>query len=67
MSAKSITDQLVQQVAEDLRACYALDDEDVRALGARLADSAGARSAESLEFAERFVAEHRATFDRLAK
>jgi len=67
VSAKGITDELVRQVADDLRARYALDDEDVRALGARLADTAGTRSAENLEFAERFATEHRETFDRLAK
>lgn len=67
MSAKDITDELVRRVADDLRARYALDDEDVRALGALLADSPGARSAENLEFAERFMTEHRKTFDRLAK
>jgi len=55
------------QSPTDLRARYALDDEDVRALGARLADPAGSRSAENLEFAERVIGEHLDTFDRLAK
>jgi hypothetical protein len=45
---------------------YGLDDEDVRALGSRLADSAAARSAENTEFAKRFTEQHRETFDRLA-
>ena len=67
MSAKGITDELVQQVADDLRARYGLDDEDVRALGSRLADSAAARSAENLEFAKGFTEERRDTFDRLAE
>lgn len=67
MSAKAITDELVRQVADDLRARYGLDDEDVRALGSRLADAAGARSAGNLEFAKRFTDEHRETFDRLAE
>ena len=67
MSAKGITDELVQQVADDLRTRYGLDEEDVRALGSRLADAASARSAENLEFAERFADEHRETFDRLAE
>ena len=66
MSAKGI-DELVRQVADDLRARYDLDDEDIRALGSRLADSVGARSGENLEFAKRFTEEHRETFDRLAK
>lgn len=66
MSAKGITDELVHQVADDLRARYGLDDEGVRALGSRLAEDAGARSAENLEFAER-TEEHRETFDRLAE
>jgi hypothetical protein len=38
-----------------------------RTLGTRLAEPADARSAENLEFAERFTAEHRETFDRLAQ
>jgi len=67
VSAKGITDELVQQVADDLRTRYGLDEEDVRALGSRLADAASARSAENLEFAERFADEHRETFDRLAE
>lgn len=67
VSAKGITDELVRQVADDLRTRYDLDDDDVRVLGARLADAAGARSAENLEFADRFTDEHRETFDRLAK
>ena len=67
MSAKGITDELVHQVADDLRARYGLDDEGVRALGSRLAEDAGARSAENLESAERFTEEHRETFDRLAE
>jgi hypothetical protein len=67
VSARGITDELVQRVADDLRARYGLDDEDVRLLGSRLADSAGARRAENLEFAKRFAEEHRATFDRLAE
>jgi hypothetical protein len=67
VSAKGITDELVHQVADDLRARYGLDDEDVRALGSRLAEDAGARSGENLEFAERFTEEHRETFDRLAE
>ena len=67
MSAKGITDELVQQVADDLRSRYGLDDDDVRALGSRLAGAAGERGAENLEFARRFTDEHRETFDRLAE
>jgi hypothetical protein len=67
VSARGVTDELVQRVADDLRARYGLGDEDVRLLGSRLADAAGARSAENLEFAKRFTDEHRATFDRLAE
>jgi hypothetical protein len=67
VSAKGITDELVQRVADDLRARYGLDDEDVRALGSRLAHAADVRSTENLEFAKRFTEEHRETFDRLAK
>jgi hypothetical protein len=39
----------------------------VRALATRLADPAGARSAENREFATRFTDDHRETFDRLAE
>jgi hypothetical protein len=67
VSAKGITDELVQQVADELRTRYGLDDEDVRALGSRLADAASERRTENLEFAKRFTDEHRETFDRLAE
>jgi hypothetical protein len=67
VSAERITHELVRQVANDLRARYGLDDEDMRALGSRLADSAGTPSTENIEFAKRFTEEHRETFDRLAK
>ena len=67
MSAKGITDELVRQVANDVCARYGLDDEGMRALGSRLADSTGAHSAENIEFAKRFTEEHRETFYRLAK
>ena len=59
--------ELVRQVANDLCARYGLDDEGMRALGSRLADSTGAPSAENIELANRFTEEHRETFDRLAK
>jgi hypothetical protein len=67
VSAEGITDDLVRKVADDLRARYDLDDEDMRALGARLAESGGPHSAENLEFAKRFTDKHRETFDRLAE
>jgi hypothetical protein len=67
VSARDITDELVDQVADELRSRYGLDDEDVAALGSRLADTAGARSTKNIEFAERFTDEHRETFDRLAE
>lgn len=68
MSANEITEDLVRQVADHLRQRYALDDEDVRALGARLAgDPHVTRRAENDAFAERFTNKHRETFDRLAK
>lgn len=69
MSVPVITDELVKRVADDLRARYELDDEQVRALGARLAapERLAARSAENVAFAERFTAEHRETFDRLGR
>ena len=67
MSADGITDELVQQVADDLRDRYGLDDEAIRTLGSRLAGPGGMRSAENLEFAERFSDAHRETFQRLAE
>lgn len=68
MSSRAITDELVRQVTDDLRQRYALDDEDVRKLGHRLADGEQpARSSENHAFAERFIAAHRETFDRLGK
>ena len=66
MSVDRISDEFVRLIAEDLRSRYELDEADVRALGARLASPTG-RSAENLEFAERFTDEHRETFDRLAE
>jgi hypothetical protein len=67
VGAKDITNEFVRKVADDLRTRYSLDDDAVRALGARLADSTGVRSAQNTSFAERFVEEHRETFDRLAQ
>jgi hypothetical protein len=68
MSAKVISDELVQRVGNDLHERYGLDDEDVRRLGARLADDPRVqRRAENLAFAERFTDEHRQTVERLAE
>jgi hypothetical protein len=65
MSTRDITDELVRQVADELRERHGLDDDDLRAVGERLA--AGSRSEDNRRFAERFVDEHRETFDRLAE
>jgi hypothetical protein len=68
MSARPITKELVQQVSEDLRTRYDLDEEDVRVLGARLAGQDRAdRHDENITFAQQFTAEHRETFDRLGQ
>jgi len=68
MSARPITEELVQQVSEDLRIRYALDEEDVRVLGARLADQdRTGRHDENVAFAQQFTAKHRETFDRLSQ
>ncbi|MDO8211968.1 hypothetical protein [Conexibacter sp. CPCC 206217] len=68
MGAQRITDDVVREVARDLRERYAFDDEDVRFLGAKLADDPRvARRADDRAFAERFIGEHRETFDRLAE
>jgi hypothetical protein len=67
MSARDVTDELVERVARDLRDRYSLDEEAVRALGARLANPNNSRAVENLLFAERFVTEHRETFERLGQ
>jgi hypothetical protein len=68
VSSRPITDQLVREVAEDLRARYALDEEDIRALGARLAaDERDQRRVENVAFAQRFSAEHHETLERLGR
>lgn len=68
MVPRPVTDELVEQIAGDLRVRYALDDEAVRTLGERLAgDDRTGRPAENQAFGERFVAEHAATFARLAQ
>jgi hypothetical protein len=67
MSARGISDEFVEQVSNDLRERYGLDDEDVRLLGVRLADDPKlARRVENIAFAERFTDQYRETFDRLA-
>jgi hypothetical protein len=68
MSARPITKELVQQVSDDLRTRYNLDEEDLRTLGARLADrDHPQRHNENIAFAQQFTAEHRETFDRLGQ
>ncbi len=68
MSTKGISDELLLRVAGELRQRYELDDEDIRALGARLADDPRLeRRVENLVFAERFTDSHRETFDRLGR
>ncbi|MBB4663101.1 hypothetical protein [Conexibacter arvalis] len=67
LGAQRITDDVVREVARDLRERYAFDD-DVRLRGAKLADDPRvARHAENRAFAECVIGEHRETFDRLAK
>jgi len=65
MSVKDINDELVRQIADELRERHGLDEEDVRVLGARLA--ADSRSRENHRFAERFTDEHREPFGRLSQ
>ncbi len=68
MSDRSITDELVRQAIDDLQARYDLDAEDLRALGTRLSEiDPTVRSGENVSFADQFVAEHSATFDRLSR
>jgi predicted small metal-binding protein len=52
MSVKDINDELVRQIADELRERHGLDEE---------------RSRENHKFAERFTDEHRETFDRLSQ
>jgi hypothetical protein len=68
MASRDITDELVSEIARDLQTRYALDDEDMRAVGERLAgDRAAGRTEENVNFAERFLGEHPSTFDRLSR
>jgi hypothetical protein len=68
VSGRSITDELVQQVIDDLQERYDLDTEDLRALGTRLSGiDPTVRSGENVAFAKQFVAEHSATFNRLSR
>jgi hypothetical protein len=68
VARREITPEFVEQVVADLQARYALDDDEVRTLGAMLADPArSGDQTENVAFAERFVAEHQATFDRLGQ
>jgi hypothetical protein len=68
MSARPITKELVQQVSEDLRTRYDLDEEDLRVLGPRLAEQDRAdRHDENVAFAHQFTEQHRETFDRLGQ
>lgn len=60
--------RITEDVARDLRERYGFDDEDLRLLGAKLADGPQAvRRAENRAFAERFVGEYREMFGRLAR
>jgi hypothetical protein len=66
VSAKGITDELVQQVADELEpATDSTTGTCVRS--ARDLPTPRARAAPNIEFAKRFTEEHRETFDRLAK
>jgi hypothetical protein len=68
VASRHITEELVAQVVADLHTRFALDEDDVRALGAKLAEPArGDSRTENLAFAERFVADHQATFERLGQ
>lgn len=66
MSTQPITEQLVREVAQDLRERYALDEDDLRALGTELAAGA-ANAAQSAAFAQAFIADHPATVERLSR
>lgn len=68
MASRDITDELVSEIVRDLRDRYALDEDELRTVGARIAGGGATdRAAENVAFAERFVAEHRGTFDGLGK
>jgi hypothetical protein len=63
-----ITDELVAQTVTNLDTRCALDADDVHSLGAKLHRPARDDGrTENLAFAERFVADHQATFERLGQ
>lgn len=68
MGTPRITDELVAEVAAELRDRYGFDSDDLRALGAALAGrDTDRRASENRAFAARFVAQHPDTFDRLSR
>lgn len=68
MGSSVVTDELVRQVWNDLRARYSLAPGDIRVLGERLAGTEQeSRAAENREFAARFTEQHDSTFDRLSR
>lgn len=68
MASTPITDELVARIAADLQERYGFDSEAVRLVGERLAaHDRAARAAENAAFADRFVADHPDTFDRLGR
>lgn len=67
MAATSIGTELVEQIARDLAERYSLDAASIREVGRRLAGEVDDRSRENIEFADRFMKKHQATFDRLAR
>jgi hypothetical protein len=67
MAATNIDDKLIEEITRDLRERYRLDADELAEVGRRLASEEEARQAENDEFADRFMAEHAETFERLSK
>ena len=67
MAATNITDELIHQIAKELAEKYRLSPDQLSQVGKRLSEDEAKRQAENDVFADRFMAEHAETFDRLSK
>ena len=67
MAATNITDKLIDQIANELAERYQLSPDQLSLVGRRLSEDEATRQAENDAFADRFMAEHAETFERLSK
>ncbi len=67
MAATNITDELIEQIAKELAEKYHLSPDQLSEVGQRLSAEEAERQAANDAFAERFMADHAETFDRLSK